>query len=546
MQPSQELAQELVQDAAEVMRLAGKAGINLRASGGLTMTGLLSCASHSEHDEWMHWMLKNQGQNFKKFARSTSGALTKQDVVYSMRALAEEKSNAAALEDEPPSRADDLDMEIPRQRALEQALKFRADTELDRMLLSAWTGPVDDALDLLGNAPTKVEGAEQCNESPLASPIFANPRGLSAVRTKRISHRSEQHLAQLAQPSGYRTNLDRQFEAASTPEQLKEQVRSGNLTITEYKKLCDAYESQRRRESLRLGASPPPERRTSPTLNVRRPRSAAHRRDRFDRDLEVAAAACWTGDELAARQYVQGLATVGMNRAVRRVQSETVAKLLGENGSYKCSAQQRQQSKAGEPSVCQQRADLAAAIGTRTTLLHIAAAKGHENVVAALLGTSVTSCQPSPDGLVHLNAENEQHCTALIAAVMAASSVSAEQLQGVVSALISAGANVNAQGSCGVSALHIAAADGHVSVAQMLLGAGAAVDKPLEGGATPLLLAAQRGNMEMCGMLILAGADVMHSDADGLTPLMAVRALLLLLRCSISDATFAALVSICV
>lgn len=523
---SRELAAE---NTAAVMRLAARTGLSVRR--GLSMTGLLSCASHSVHDEWMHWMLKHQGQNFKRFGKSSTGTLTEEEIAQSMHSFEEEKYEveAAAHDDDPTTRPGKS--EVPRQRVLEQALKFRADSELDRMLLSAWQGPVDGALHLLGNLPATAGDGE---ESMLASPIFANPRGLSAVRTTPLSRKSEQRLARLAQPPGHRmhgsTNLDEQFQAADArprtplpiPEHLMEQVRAGNLTMAEYKAALKEYESRQRRHSPCLVVSSPAG--GSPTPKSRRPRSAAPGRDRFDRELEVVAAACWAGDELAGREYTRGLSALGMARVVRRVKDETVAGLLSDGKDSQQNEEEQpgvHQEHQASPPEEHRRADLKAAIGTRTTLLHIAAAKGHASVVAALLGPPDRDGRPSPDGLAHVNAENGQRCTALIAAVMASSSVSANQLHEVVSALILAGADVNAVGSCGVSALQVAAADGHVAVVQSLLAAGAAVNATWDGGATALLLAAQHGHLDVCKALILAGADVMCSDVDGLTPLMA-------------------------
>ena len=64
-----------------------------------------------------------------------------------------------------------------RQRLLEQALKSRAHSELDRMLLSAWKGPVDDALGLLGNLPAGAPGSDEPRARRRGAPLpmFANP-----------------------------------------------------------------------------------------------------------------------------------------------------------------------------------------------------------------------------------------------------------------------------------------------------------------------------------------------------------------------------------
>jgi hypothetical protein len=580
----QESQQTAERNAAAVMRLAAKAGLKAHdvnsTSGlthGLSMTGLLLSASHSQFDEWMHWMLKDRGQNFKRYSgggggsgggrdtptspqhdrrrrgggasssrpQSAAGTLNQADIAYAMHMFYEEEHLVAAgAKDDDPST--NLVVETPRQRLLEQALKSRAHSELDRMLLSAWKGPVDDALDLLGNAPGAAEVAaadDEPKDSVLASPIFANPRGLSAVRPSRLSRESEQHLTRLAQPlvrlapQDAIADLNARFEDVDSPpppptkEELMDEVRAGRLTVKEYKAALEVAEARLRRQpSPLLGAPATAGGRISPGgAPVRRPASAPGH-DRFDRELDAAAADCWEGDAVAARQYTRRLPAVGMARTVRRLKAQTVTALLNridshdqsEDGVEDSSGQEAEQAQAQEQRR-HHRADLEAAIGTRTTLLHVAAARGHAAVITALLGRPDKAGRPNPNGLAIVDAENEQRCTALIAAVMAAagSSSTEEQVSEVVTALLDGGADVNARGGCGVSALQIAAADGRVSLVQTLLGAGAAVNDAWDGGATALLLAAQSGHLEVCVVLILAGADVVRADSDGLTPLLA-------------------------
>lgn len=459
--------------AADVMQLAAKAGCNLHATGGLTMTGLLSYISRTKHDEWMHWVLQNQGRNFKRFS-GADGILSEQHIAQSMNMFDEEKHMAevAAADDDPNTRPSELAVEVPRQRTLEQALRLRASSELDRMLLSTWEGPIDDAVHLLGHNPEVMVNSSEApvGSTLLASPIFANPRGLTATRAPRLPRLLEQKLARLAQPTRRTVPCSSDGDSEST-----------HLDAPVIQSDCVRFSPK-----------------------VQRPRSAAPLRDRFDLELDAAASACWAGDERAAREYTQRLQAVGMARTVRRINNHTVADLL------KTSALDGQE-----------RADMEAALGTRTTLLHIAAANGHPNVVAALLGPSGKNGRQPPHGRAIINAANDQRCTALIAAVMTCSSVAADRSARVVSTLISAGANVNALGNCGVSALNVAAAEGHAVVVRSLLSAGGAVDAAWEGGATSLLLAAQQGHLDVCQTLLLAGADAMRSDADGLTPLMA-------------------------
>ena len=53
------------------------------------------------------------------------------------------------------------------------------DSVLDRMLISTWKGPVDDALGLLGNLPAGAPGSDEPRARRRGAPLpmFANPRG---------------------------------------------------------------------------------------------------------------------------------------------------------------------------------------------------------------------------------------------------------------------------------------------------------------------------------------------------------------------------------
>ena len=87
----------------------------------------------------------------------------------------------------------------------------------------------------------------------------------------------------------------------------------------------------------------------------------------------------------------------------------------------------------------------------------------------------------------------------------------------VITALVEAGANVNARDVWGFTPLHSAAENAMPSAVQALVQAGAAVNAPLRafgrrldsrGGRTPLHIAASNPNPEVAAALIEAGADV--------------------------------------
>src|SRR5262245_31265196 len=77
-----------------------------------------------------------------------------------------------------------------------------------------------------------------------------------------------------------------------------------------------------------------------------------------------------------------------------------------------------------------------------------------------------------------------------------------------VRTLLKQGMDVNAAQGDGMTALHWAARQGDVELAQMLLYAGANVKASTRiGGYTPIILASQNGNAPLIDALIKAGAD---------------------------------------
>ena len=90
-----------------------------------------------------------------------------------------------------------------------------------------------------------------------------------------------------------------------------------------------------------------------------------------------------------------------------------------------------------------------------------------------------------------------------------------------VRALLKQGVDVNAAQGDGMTALHWAARQGDVELAQMLLYAGANVKATTRlGGYTPLIMAAQIGSAPMIETLLKAGADPKAATTNGTTPLM--------------------------
>lgn len=94
----------------------------------------------------------------------------------------------------------------------------------------------------------------------------------------------------------------------------------------------------------------------------------------------------------------------------------------------------------------------------------------------------------------------------------------------VVSALVSAAANLDLPDDEGKSALHYASANNHADAVRLLLGAGAKVDAKDKLLMTPLYFAAIRGNADVASVLMRGGASADLTIEFGWTPLHAAAA----------------------
>jgi uncharacterized protein len=90
-----------------------------------------------------------------------------------------------------------------------------------------------------------------------------------------------------------------------------------------------------------------------------------------------------------------------------------------------------------------------------------------------------------------------------------------------VRVLVKSGADVNAAQGDGMTALHWAATEGNVELAQLLLYAGANTQATTRlGGYTPLLLASKAGHVDVIDALLAGGADPNAATTTGTTALM--------------------------
>ncbi|EQC31180.1 hypothetical protein SDRG_11106 [Saprolegnia diclina VS20] len=143
------------------------------------------------------------------------------------------------------------------------------------------------------------------------------------------------------------------------------------------------------------------------------------------------------------------------------------------------------------------------AIARGITALHIPAAHGVDELVAALLDR--------PDIQVGNFGVGQHNVMPLH---MAARNGHAN----VVSRLLAAKAQVNFIGHNGWTPLHWAAMHGHANVVSLLLAAGAAIDCQDEANATPLFLAAKAGHTSVVQALIEANADAQLTNESSESP----------------------------
>ncbi|XP_050371989.1 E3 ubiquitin-protein ligase XBAT32 [Argentina anserina] len=146
------------------------------------------------------------------------------------------------------------------------------------------------------------------------------------------------------------------------------------------------------------------------------------------------------------------------------------------------------------------------------TALHFAALNGHTRCVRILLTDYIPS---SPDfwNMLRNALENEEPITEFDHDVM--------------------GQIINRPADGGITALHMAALNGHLETVQLLLDLGASLSAVtvedgatidlIGAGSTALHYAACGGNAQCCQILISRGASLRAENANGWTPLMVAR-----------------------
>jgi ankyrin repeat protein len=140
---------------------------------------------------------------------------------------------------------------------------------------------------------------------------------------------------------------------------------------------------------------------------------------------------------------------------------------------------------------------------SNNTPLILAAENGHEEIVSLLLGKNANVHAVGSDNRTALLAVRGKH-------------------ESIMRLLIAMGANVNARDQFCLTPLHAAALGGYEGAVKLLLDSGADVNAQSEDFKSPLHSAATSGSEVVMRLLLEAGAAVNVKDVNGDTPLLAV------------------------
>ena len=147
-------------------------------------------------------------------------------------------------------------------------------------------------------------------------------------------------------------------------------------------------------------------------------------------------------------------------------------------------------------------------------LLNIAAYFGQTEVVAAMIAKSVNPALSDKDGQGALFLASRNGFLPIVRLLTDPNLGTAFVVDGGQSVKYERGADVNAQNKDGSSALHAAAAGGHIAIAEELIAREANVNIQNKAGHTPLMLASSGGDLALVQFLIAQGADP-HLEALG-------------------------------
>ncbi|MBU0679514.1 MAG: ankyrin repeat domain-containing protein [Verrucomicrobia bacterium] len=173
-------------------------------------------------------------------------------------------------------------------------------------------------------------------------------------------------------------------------------------------------------------------------------------------------------------------------------------------------------------------ADVNMKYGAGITPLHCTVYSKSREVAAVLLAHDADTSVKDNEGRTALALAQELGYTEMVTlfqdkdAILSAKLItSAERGDAAkMEELLRSGADVDATGEYGATALHVAAIEGLPAVAELLLKNGANVNAREEENHTPLHITAVRDKAAVAGLLIRNGADVNAKNAVGGTPVM--------------------------
>uniref|UniRef100_A0A8C5EJ70 Protein phosphatase 1 regulatory subunit 16A n=1 Tax=Gouania willdenowi TaxID=441366 RepID=A0A8C5EJ70_GOUWI len=164
------------------------------------------------------------------------------------------------------------------------------------------------------------------------------------------------------------------------------------------------------------------------------------------------------------------------------------------------------------------------------TPLHAAATCGHTALVQLLMQAGADLLAVNADGNMPYDLCEDEATLELLEMVMAEHGITQDRIDECraakeiamladVRALIESDADLNAQDNNGASLLHIASANGYMSVAELLLENRAQVEVKDCDGWTPLHAASCWGQIQMVELLVAHGADLNSKSLLDETPL---------------------------
>ncbi|XP_070409322.1 protein phosphatase 1 regulatory subunit 16A [Nothobranchius furzeri] len=164
------------------------------------------------------------------------------------------------------------------------------------------------------------------------------------------------------------------------------------------------------------------------------------------------------------------------------------------------------------------------------TPLHAAATCGHTGLVQLLIQAGADVLAVNTDGNMPYDLCEDEATLELLEVVMAERGITQDRIDECrgakertmladIQALIHSGADLNTQDNNGATLLHIASANGYMSVAEMLVDSRVNMELKDSDGWTPLHAAACWGQIQVVELLVAHGADLNAKSVLDETPL---------------------------